>query len=120
MKLHRTPEGDWYWFDDAGRGKPDQARGGPFTTRDAAYLWFIDEYEAKLPPHRLALWAEAVKRATHGIGVADTAHLMGLMMAICAGRSPEFVMRAAWPVRGPTRARAPERMMLASGDKDAA
>lgn len=115
MKLQRATDGQLYWFGDVGPRTPDKAIAGPFDRHAGAYMWFVAEYEEKLSGARLELWADAVKRA----GTSDPAHLMGLMMAICAGRDRTFVMRAARPVEQ-TRTRAPERMMLAAGDKEAA
>lgn len=105
-----------YWFEDSGPRTPDKALGGPFASRTECYWWFVHHFEGKLSPKRMALWSELVASA----GVEDPALLMGLMMGVCAGTSPELLRKCAHPIHGPQRQRAPERMMLAAGDREAA
>lgn len=89
---------------------------GPFETRDGAYAWMVSHLEATLSPSKKVLWGIACDQ----MGSApDWAHLMGLIMAIAAGRTATGTANEAWVRKAAvpmTRSRI-DRRMASTGER---
>lgn len=91
---------------------------GPFETRDGAYWWMVSHLETTLSAPKKLLWGIACDQ----MGSApDVAHLMGLIMAIDAGRTATGTVTEAWVRKAavPMSKTRYDRRLVSTGERDA-